>query len=205
MCWWSGAARRASGRRWARPGGARTLVVENQSFFGGVAAWSLGMQMNQMRPFGRPRSAVHELLIGKLRAYGDQAVRLGTHEVWSNVEYLKVAILDALDEAGARYLVHMRAVDTMVERNRVTGVVVATKRGLMTIRARAVVDSTGDADVAFYAGAETMTEPGNLMPMTLALGLGNIDTSRTQPRRGGGGHSRRPERPSVNCLRALWK
>jgi len=42
--------------------GAKTLVVENQSFFGGVAAWSLGMQMNQMRPFGRPRSAVHELL-----------------------------------------------------------------------------------------------------------------------------------------------
>ena len=119
---------------------AKTLVVENQSFFGGVAAWSLGMQMNQMRPFGRPRSAVHELLIGKLQAYGDQAVRLGTHEVWSNVEYLKVAVLDALDEAGARYLVHMRAVDAVVERDRVTGVVVATKRGLMTIRAHTVVD-----------------------------------------------------------------
>jgi glycine/D-amino acid oxidase-like deaminating enzyme len=158
---------------------AKTLVVENQSFFGGVAAWSLGMQMNQMRPFGRPRSAVHELLIGKLRAYGDQAVRLGTHEVWSNVEYLKVAVLDALDEAGARYLVHMRAVDAMVERNRVTGVVVGTKRGLMTILAHSVVDCSGDADVAFYAGAETMTEPGNLMPMTLALALSNID-AKTQ-------------------------
>jgi ribulose 1,5-bisphosphate synthetase/thiazole synthase len=164
----------------AAKAGATTLVVENQSFFGGVAAWSLGMQMNQMRPFGRPRSAVHELLIGKLRAYGDQAVRLGTHEVWSNVEYLKVAVLDALDEAGARYLVHVRAVDAMVERNRVTGVVVATKRGLMAIRARAVVDSSGDADVAFYAGAETMTDPGNLMPMTLALALTNIDASKTQ-------------------------
>ena len=114
---------------------AKTLLVENQSFLGGVAAWSLGMQMNQMRPFGRPRSTIHELLIAKLRAYGDQAVRLGTHEVWSNVEYLKVAILDALDEAGARYLVHMRAVDAVMERNRVTGVVVATKRGLMTILA----------------------------------------------------------------------
>ena len=155
--------------------GAKTLVVENQSFFGGVAAWSLGMQMNQMRPFGRPRSAVHELLIGKLQAYGDQAVRLGTHEVWSNVEYLKVAILDAFDEAGARYLVHLRAVDAVVERNRVSGVVVATKRGLMTIQAHTVVDSSGDADVAFFAGAETMTESQNLMPMTLALALSNID------------------------------
>ncbi len=160
---------------------AKTLVVENQSFFGGVAAWSLGMQMNQMRPFGRPRSAIHELLIGKLRAYGDQAARLGTHEVWSNVEYLKVAVLDALDEAGAGYLVHVRAVDAIVERNRVTGVVVGTKRGLMTIRARVVVDCSGDADVAFYAGAETMTDPASLMPMTLALALSNIDPSKTQP------------------------
>ena len=32
--------------------GAKTLLIENLSFFGGVAAWSLGMQMNQMRPFG---------------------------------------------------------------------------------------------------------------------------------------------------------
>ena len=164
----------------AAKAGAKTLLVENQSFLGGVAAWSLGMQMNQMRPFGRERSAIHELLIGKLKAYGDQAVKLGTHEVWSNVEYLKVAILDALDEAGARYLVHMRAVDAVVEQNRVTGVVAATKRGLMTIRAQAVVDCSGDADVAFYAGAETMTDADNLMPMTLALELTNID-SQTRP------------------------
>lgn len=154
--------------------GAKTLLVENHAFFGGVAAWSLGMQMNQMRAFGRPRSVVHELLISKLLAYGEQAVALGQHEVWSNVEYLKVAILDALDEAGANYLVHLRAVDAVVERNRLTGVIVATKRGLMAIRAACVVDCTGDADVACYAGAETMIEPDRLMPMTLALTLSNL-------------------------------
>ncbi len=155
--------------------GARTLLIENYSFFGGVAAWALGMQMNQMRPESKPRSAVHELLISKLKAYGDQAARFGVHEVWTNVEYLKVAILDALDEAGANYLVHLRAVDAVVERNRVTGVIVATKRGLMAINAKVVVDCTGDADVSFFAGAETMTEPGELMPMTLALSLTNLD------------------------------
>jgi hypothetical protein len=59
-------------------------------------------------------------------------------------------------------------------------VTVATKRGLMTIRAHAVVDATGDADVAFYAGAETMTDPATLMPLTLALALTNIDHARTK-------------------------
>jgi len=161
--------------------GAKTLLIENHSFFGGVAAWALGMQMNQMRPAGKPRSAVHELVIGKLLAYGDQAARLGTHEVWTNVEYLKVALLDALDEAGAKYLVHVRAVDAMVERNRVTGVVISTKRGLMSVRAKVVVDCSGDGDVAYFAGAETMTDPQDLMPMTLALCLSNVDASKVRP------------------------
>jgi ribulose 1,5-bisphosphate synthetase/thiazole synthase len=160
--------------------GARTLLVENHSFFGGVAAWALGMQINQVRPGGKPRSAVHELLVRKLEAYGDQAVAMGKHELWCNVEYLKVAILDALDEAGVTYLVHVRAADAIVERNRVTGVVIATKRGLMTVRAKCVVDSTGDADVAYYAGAETMIERENLMPMTLALALTNIDKTQVR-------------------------
>ena len=161
--------------------GARTLLIENHSFFGGVAAWSLGMQMNQMRPGGKPRSAVHEALISKLAAYGDQAVRFGPHEVWTNVEYLKVAIVDALDEARVSYLVHLRAVDSIVNRNRIEGVVVATKRGLMAIHAKTVVDASGDADVAFYAGAETLVEQKTLMPVTLALALTNIDHSKTQP------------------------
>ncbi len=161
--------------------GANTLLVENHSFLGGVAAWALGMQINQMRPNSKPRSEVHELVIRKLTAYGDQAVRLGTHEIWCNVEYLKVAVLDAFDEVGARYLVHVRAADAIVEGNRITGVVLATKRGLMLVRAKVVVDCSGDADVAHYAGAETMIDPDQLMPMTLSVALTNIDHAKVQP------------------------
>lgn len=160
--------------------GARTLLVENHSFFGGVGAWALGMPVNQVRPGGKPRSVVHELLLRKLAAYGDQAVNIGKHELWCNVEYLKVAILDALDEAGVRYLVHVRAADAIVDSNRVTGLVIATKRGLMVVRAKIVVDCTGDADVACYAGAEVMVDPDQLMPMTLSLALTNIDKAKTR-------------------------
>jgi succinate dehydrogenase/fumarate reductase flavoprotein subunit len=161
--------------------GVKTLLIEHHSFFGGVAAWSMGMQMNQMRPGGKPRSQIHELLIEKLRAYGDQAIRLGQHEIWCHVEYLKVAVLDALDAVGCRYLVHLRAADTLVENHRVTGVVVATKQGLRAIRAKAVVDCTGDADVAFFAGAETLIEADALMPMTLGLTLANVDKASVRP------------------------
>jgi hypothetical protein len=43
------------------------------------------------------------------------------------------------------------------------------------------VDCTGDADVAFYAGAETMIEAEALMPMTLGLTLTNIDPEVVRP------------------------
>lgn len=178
--------------------GANTLLVENCSFFGGVAAWSLGMQLNQMRPEGKPRSVVHELVIDKLKAYGDQSVKVGTHEIWCNVEYLKVAVIDAMDAAGAKYLVHVRAVDAIVEHNRVSGVVISTKRGLMVVRAKCVVDCSGDADVAFFAGAETLVDPKQLMPMTLSLALTNIDPDKVQPKEVAAAiHDRRAKYPLI--------
>jgi len=161
--------------------GAKTMLIENHSFLGGVAAWSLGMQINQMRPTGVSRSVVHEHFIQKIQAYGDQAIRFGRHEIWCNVEYMKVAVLDALEESGCRYLLFSRAVDAVVENNRIVGVVIATKRGLKEIRARVVVDCTGDADVAYFAGAETMIDPDDLMPQTLALMLSNLDPGQLPP------------------------
>ncbi len=155
--------------------GAKTLLIESCDFFGGVASWSLGMPINQMRPESKPRGVVHELLIEKLLAYGDQAVYIGQHQLYCNVDYLKVAVLDALDQVGCKYLVHLTVVDTLTEGNRVTGVVVGTKQGLATIAAKAVVDCTGDADVAYFAGAETMMEFDEpRMPATLLLEMANV-------------------------------
>ena len=169
-----GAALGAAGK------GANTLLIEHHAFFGGVAAWCLGMPINQMRPGSKPRSKVHELVLEKLQAYGDQAVRVGQHQLWCNVDYLKVAVLDALDQMGCKYLVHTRAIDAVVEGGRIMGVVVATKRGPAVIRAKAVVDCTGDADVAYYAGAETMKEVGSLSPITLCLNLTNVTTEQVR-------------------------
>jgi ribulose 1,5-bisphosphate synthetase/thiazole synthase len=155
--------------------GIRTLLIDSCGFFGGVASWSLGMPINQMRPESKPRSVVHELLIQKLLNYGDQAVHIGQHQLYCNVEYLKVAILDALEDVGCKYLVHLTAVDTLTEGDRVTGVVVGTKQGLATIKAKVVVDCTGDADVSYFAGAETMMETVEpRMPNTMLLNFANV-------------------------------
>jgi len=158
--------------------GARTLLLERHAFFGGVGAYGMGMTINQMRPEGGPRSAVHELLIDRLKAYGAEALEMAGHALVCNVEYLKVAIMDALDAAGCRYLLHSRVADAMVQGGRVHGAVVATKEGLLKVRAKVVVDATGDADVAYFSGAETMKGregDGYLSPMTLNLIIVNVD------------------------------
>ena len=155
--------------------GATTVLIESCGFLGGVAAWSLGMPINQMRPMSKPRSVVHELLIEKLVNYGDQAVHIGQHQLYCHVDYLKVAILDALEEVGCQFLVHLSAVDTLMEGNHVAGVVVSTKQGLATIRAKVVVDCSGDADVAYFAGAETLMETVEpRMPNTTLLNFANV-------------------------------
>jgi hypothetical protein len=160
----------------AAKSGADTMLIENYGFFGGVASWSIGMCINQMRPDNKPRGYVHELIIKKLQDLGPQAVKLSTHQVYVNVEYLKVALLDALDEVGCKYLVHTKAVDTIMDGNRITGIIIATKSGLAEIKADVVIDCTGDADIAYFAGAPTLTETGKLAPQTLLLNVSNIGT-----------------------------
>lgn len=160
--------------------GSKTLLIEKHGFLGGTASFCLGMPINQMRPGGQPRSSVHELVIEKLQAYGDLAVSIGDHELWCNVEYLKVAALDALDAAGCRYLVRAQAVDAIVEDDRVVGVVIGTKQGLLSIHAKVVVDCTGDGDVACFAGAEMMLDEELASPMTLCLNVTNVDMDRAR-------------------------
>jgi len=158
----------------AAKAGADTMLIENHGFFGGVAAFSIGMCMNQMRPNEKPRGFVHELLLQKLQNYGTQSVRVSTHQFFANVEYLKAAVLDSLDEVGCKYLVHTKAVDVTTKGNRITGVIISTKSGLTEIKADVVVDCTGDADIAYFAGAPTLKEKGNLSAQTLLLNVSNV-------------------------------
>ncbi|MEK7753110.1 MAG: FAD-dependent oxidoreductase, partial [Acidobacteriota bacterium] len=173
--------------------GARTLLIENHAFLGGVGAWGLGMTINQMLPAGRSRGEVHEMVVSRLRAYGDEALMIRDHALITNVEYLKVVLMDALEAAGVKYLLHARVAGATVERNRVVGVVVASKEGMRKIRAKAVVDATGDADVAFFAGAETMKgreTDGFLSPMTLNIIVTNVDVDAARKAMAGGASKR---------------
>jgi hypothetical protein len=63
----------------------------------------------------------------------------------------------------------------------IAGVVIANKSGMSVIRAKIVIDCTGDADVAARSGVpfDLGDDPGgNLQPATLFFRIGNVDTAK---------------------------
>jgi len=64
-----------------------------------------------------------------------------------------MGMLNALMDASVDLLTHCMAVGAVVDGRTVVGVVVVTPQGLKVIRARRLIDATGDGDIAARAGA----------------------------------------------------
>ncbi len=62
--------------------------------------------------------------------------------------------MDAAEDAGVEMLLNSGAFDAIVEDGVVRGVAVATPTGPVAVLGKAVIDATGDGDVAAFAGAE---------------------------------------------------
>jgi flavin-dependent dehydrogenase len=121
--------------------GAKTLVVEHLYGLGGVG--TLGMIGKYWYGNVCGFTAEHDRGVSDLGA----AVHVvGKNEWWRR----------ANRQAGAEIWFGAMGCGTLMEGNRVTGVVVATPEGRGVVLAKSVVDATGNAEVAASAGAETV-------------------------------------------------
>lgn len=83
-----------------------------------------------------------------------------------------------LAEASVEVLHFTRAVDVTCEGDEIRHVVLANKQGLSAVQARAIVDATGDADVAAASGCEVQCGregDGLMAPATLMFHVDNVD------------------------------
>lgn len=168
--------------------GAKVLLLESRSFFGGVAGVAMWMPMNRMLKNGNSRGAVHEAFVSKLDAMGkEEAYSYGIENNYAvdgigiHPDYGRLAAFELLEDAGAHYLLYSQAIDVLLEGNQVRGVVAMCKDGRKEFRAKTVIDCTGDADLAFAAGAPCVKgreEDGMMMPMSLIFALYNCDTAK---------------------------
>jgi len=126
--------------------GAKTLLVERHGMLGGV--WTAGL-LNPFFDFEKKGWIVAEL-IERLKKAG--AWRRWKFSWTFDIEAMKLLLETMLAEAGVATWYHSFVADTIVEQNRVRGVVVESKSGREAVLAKVVVDCSGDGDVAARAG-----------------------------------------------------
>ncbi len=89
-------------------------------------------------------------------------------------ERFKKASDDVLTESGVRPLFHTQVSDVIVKGERVDTVIASNKDGLVAIKPRTVIDATGDADVAAWAGCP-YEKAESLQPMSLHFRIGFVE------------------------------
>ncbi len=98
-----------------------------------------------------------------------------TYEIL-DTEIFKVLADNIIQEAGVTPLLHCQAVDTLMDGNTIRGIIVESKSGRQAIMAKRVIDATGDADIAYHAGAPYRKDPKNkLMGVTVNFGCSGVD------------------------------
>lgn len=161
--------------------GATTLLVERNGVLGGTATAGLmaniGNQFLTKESFpvvrGIPREIVERLVT-------EGGTKPGWHRpeqpgVVFDPEIMKLVLVDLLREAGVEVLLHALTVDVIKEGSRVTGVLIESKSGRQAATASNVIDTSGEADIAHYAGApcKSVAHGGSML-----LRLGNVDLER---------------------------
>ncbi len=89
-------------------------------------------------------------------------------------------VADALvEEAGITPLLHRLFVTPIMDGNTIKGVITESKAGREAILAKRVIDATGDADVAFRAGAPTRHTPKEtMMAASVMFSMTGVDKQK---------------------------
>ena len=97
---------------------------------------------------------------------------------WVDPEILKLVLLEMVEEAGVRLLLHSLAVGAIVEEGELRGVIVENKSGRQAILAQVTVDATGDGDVAALAGARFASRGKQSFRPGLNSHFGHVDVEQ---------------------------
>lgn len=160
--------------------GASTMVVESQDCLGGVA--TAGMMSHWG---GRSSSKIMvemwERTYEKCKSAFGWVEENGCGKNSIHHSAQKIVLDEMAKEAGVKTLYYTFVCGAIVEDNVIKGVIVENKSGRGIILAKRVIDSTGDGDVAAYAGvpyAKGRETDGRMQPCTLMFKIGGVDYDR---------------------------
>ena len=160
--------------------GAKTILVERFGYLGGctTAPYNTGTgKWNDSNGDPIIRGLGWEFL-QRMKQDGKAFVNEnGGNQLWP--VWTKKVALDMITEAGVELYFYTWVSDVIIDGDLVKGVVVQNKGGRSVILAKAVVDASGDADIAAFCGAPfEMTEVENLQQVSCDyLGCG-VDAAK---------------------------
>lgn len=166
--------------------GAKTALLEIKPFVGGNATTGLCLH-NFITKNGRQVVfGLAQEMVDRLMEMGGAVGHVPFHGFVHSVtpvdgELFRILATEMLDEAGVTVLYGVNVVGVEAEDGYVEGVRCAAKGGVRTIRARTYVDSSGDADVAVYAGANSWMGDkitGKMQPISMLLRCYGTENAR---------------------------
>lgn len=170
--------------------GAKTILVDRYGFLGGSminGAGPLHSFFNLFKAFPDAEKTqvikgIPDEIVSRMVAAGGSPGHLeqdkgGSYDSVITIidwEIFKEVIMDMMVEAGVTVLLHTMVVGAMKEGNTVTGLVIEGKSGREAIAAKVTIDTTGDADVAAFAGAR-FVKKHDTTAVGFPFGMANID------------------------------
>ena len=147
--------------------GARTLLIERHPFLGGV--WTAGALTILIDTYNK--SGMTKEILSRLDKDGGMEIwsRFPKFQVYG-LEAMKCLLDDMVKEAQLPVQLYTNVVGVARDGNRISGVFTESKSGREYIRAKVVIDTTGDGDVAAAAGCpfeKGRPSDGKMQPMTL--------------------------------------
>jgi len=164
----------------ARRAGADVILMEKFGCFGGVIT-TVGMEtIAWYRYEGCVDSEGIGIEMERLAASMGGTVKWPYNDSEClDADFFKVVADHLITESGIRPLLHSYAVDAIMEDDTIKGIVMESKSGRRAIIANRVIDCTGDADVAYFAGAEyRKTKKSEMMGVTTVLNCAGVDKDK---------------------------
>lgn len=152
--------------------GADTLLLDSASVPGGISTAG-GMSHYT----GNVDSRLYEEVLQRMAEKNRKEIR-GKRTTVIDTVNMTATWIEMLEEAGAGLLLYTMACEAVVEENAVKGVVIQNKTGRSVIRAKAVIDATGDGDIAASAGVgfwKGREKDGMMQPATLMFKVAGVD------------------------------
>ncbi len=160
------------------------MLVERYGFAGGSSTQMLDTFYGFFTPGEAPKKIVAGLpdqIVNALDKTGDMFLRPNTYGAGTGVNYnperLKYVWDQQIVAAGVRYLLHTTLVEVVRESGGTEVCICWNKGGFHKVRAKRVIDASGDADYCHLAGFAYETA-GQLEPaqsMTTTFRMSNVD------------------------------